>query len=484
MQVKKFEAPTVQEALEVIKRELGPEAIILQTRKMKKAFGLMSKESVEVTAAVSERSMQKKGYVEKRLRDNDLESVKRLPATKQGDLIDKYADKKIDAAISLEARASAMRDQVTLQSKGAPAQRKLTATRYADITEDGGMRKAPVAAARVVVTAPAVVAAPPTHQAQTLARLSAMGIASEVMAPAAVGMSLEEEFRHLKRMLEEVKTSQEKTGYSGAGVLSTPALQDAFDQLVLSGLDRKVAHSLVKKASFELGDGRAESPDDVLDQIAVELMDSTPVNSMFESMFQAQGSGPRVFAIVGPTGVGKTTTLAKLASEAGLKRGMKVGLINLDQYKIGAGDQLETYAKILKVAYRSVGTAEELNAAMMDFKSLQLVLIDTAGRSQRDPSALQKLHDILSVVPQLETQLVLAATTRDAELYDQAHRFSMFTPSGVIFSKLDEATTFGTIYNVAKKSSLPLSYFTTGQRVPEDLEVATRERLAALIMDL
>src|SRR5215472_14168797 len=94
MQVKKFEAPTIQEALEVIKRELGPEAIILQTKKLKKGFGLMNRESVEVTAAVSERSIQKKSFAENRLRDSDKELVKKLPAGRQGDLYDKYADGK------------------------------------------------------------------------------------------------------------------------------------------------------------------------------------------------------------------------------------------------------------------------------------------------------------------------------------------------------------------------------------------------------
>src|SRR6201995_5340034 len=95
MQVKKFEAPTIQEALEVIKRELGPEAIILQTKKLKKGFGLMNKESVEVTAAVSDRSIQKKSFAESRLRDSDRQQVGRLGASKQGDIFDKISDKKL-----------------------------------------------------------------------------------------------------------------------------------------------------------------------------------------------------------------------------------------------------------------------------------------------------------------------------------------------------------------------------------------------------
>ena len=90
----------------------------------------------------------------------------------------------------------------------------------------------------------------------------------------------------------------------------------------------------------------------------------------------------------------------------------------------------------------------------------------------------------MSSVPELQTQLVLAVTTRDSELYDMANRFSIFRPEGIIVSKLDEATSYGSLYNVSQKASLPLISFTTGQRVPEDIEDATRERVAALLLDL
>ena len=197
-----------------------------------------------------------------------------------------------------------------------------------------------------------------------------------------------------------------------------------------------------------------------------------------------QQNGPAVIALVGPTGVGKTTTVAKMASEALLKRNLKVGLINLDSYKVAAFDQLGTYAKILNVPFRSVSTQEELKAALLDFQSLNLVLVDTTGRSQRDPGSLKDMQAMLSSVPNLRTHLVLSVITRDSELYDMATRFSIFRPQGLIMSKLDEATIFGSIYNVSQKVKLPLLYFTTGQRVPEDIEEASRERVASLILNL
>jgi flagellar biosynthesis protein FlhF len=291
-------------------------------------------------------------------------------------------------------------------------------------------------------------------------------------------------------MIEEMKSAQEGIGAVAAGnaaaggALATPALQDAFEQLVLGGMDKRYAYALVKRAAFDLGEERSRNPEDVLDQLASGLMESTEIAESLPAAQEGARSGPTVLALVGPTGVGKTTTVAKMASDALLKRNLKVGLINLDSYKVAAFDQLSTYAKILNVPFRSVANEAELQAALLDFKGLDLVLVDTTGRSQRDPASLREMQTLLKTVPGIRTQLVLAVATRDTELYDQASRFGIFRPEGLVFSKLDEATLYGSIYNVAQKTQLPLLSFTTGQRVPEDLEAATRERVAALVLDL
>lgn len=502
MQVKKFEAPTIQEALEVIKRELGPEAIILQTKQYKRGFGLMSKASVEVTAAVSERALQKKSFTEKRLPEPQRKSVQKMPADRQAELYDKYMDRHLEQAmggaqdrVDMSRRTAApARGQTQAQAQtqakargakpAAPSQGGITPTRYIDIEDEdhAAARRAPAQRAQARPS--------PTQPAQSHQIHQAQGLQSPSPMPAQkanLGMTVEEEMGHLKRMIEELKTTQElPAGAMGGGSL-TPALQDAFEQLVLNGIDKRYALSLAKKVGFELGAERAQSPDDVLDQLAAEIMSSTEVLSPLSGIepgARASGQGPAVIALVGPTGVGKTTTVAKIASEALLKRNLKVGLINLDSYKIAAFDQLATYAKILNVPFRSAQSAEDLRAAIQDFRSLDVVLVDTTGRSQRDPKSLKEMEQLLQSVPGLRSQLVLSATTRDAELYDMANRFLSFRPQGIIFSKLDEATIYGAVYNVSQKSKLPLLYFTTGQRVPEDIEEATGERVAALIMDL
>ncbi|MGZ3694080.1 MAG: flagellar biosynthesis protein FlhF, partial [Bdellovibrionota bacterium] len=189
-------------------------------------------------------------------------------------------------------------------------------------------------------------------------------------------------------------------------------------------------------------------------------------------------------ALVGPTGVGKTTTIAKIASLGILEKKLRVGLINLDSYKVAAADQLATYAKIMNVPFRSVTTRDELQQAVYDFASLDLVLIDTTGRSQKDQESLLQLRHMLASIEDVQTALLISATTKDTDIAEVVARFKIFNPVGLVFSKLDETSLYGCIYNVHKRSNLPLLYFTVGQRVPEDIEKASAERIADLVLDL
>ena len=148
------------------------------------------------------------------------------------------------------------------------------------------------------------------------------------MGQLGAGMSVEEELRHLKRMIQEMKTTQEGSESvagpsANSGIFPIPALQDAFEQLVLNGMDKRFAFGLIKKVAFELGDDVSRNPEAVLDQLATEVMESTEVISPLSGVQpggKANGAGPVVIALVGPTGVGKTTTVAKMASDALLKR--------------------------------------------------------------------------------------------------------------------------------------------------------------------
>jgi flagellar biosynthesis protein FlhF len=484
MQVKKFEAATMQEALENVKRELGPEAVILQTRNQKKGLGLLSKGAfVEVTAAVSERSMTKKTRVESRLPASSREALNQLPAEKQAGVYDKYTSRHLQRAESTQERVqigSKREKAVGAKADPAEASKKITATRYIDIEDDKSKLD---------------------RFSRTNSPLGADSRTQEPPSRQASSSDLEREVKELKQMLEDLRKSQaepRERNFLDRGAeneqrnamiqisLDIPALHDAFEQLVVNGVDRRYALALVKKAGFALGEQESKKLDLVLDAVASELMDTirvmSPLNQI-EAERRAGGfKGPAVVSFIGPTGVGKTTTLAKIASEAQAKRRLKVGLINLDYFKVTAFDQLATYGKILHVPFRSVASVDDLRVALHDFKNLDLVLVDTTGRSHRDPQSLNEVQELLAAVPELITFLTLSATTRDSELFDAASKFSNFKPRGLVLSKLDEVIVYGGIYNISQKVDLPLLYFTTGQKVPDDIEEATRERLVSLLL--
>ena len=482
MQVKKFEAPTIQEALENVKRELGPEAIILQTKNHKRGFGLMSKASVEVTAAISERSLQKKQLVESRLPPANQAILKKFSAGKQADVFDKYLDKHLEKANQTKdqvefnsvnkGKSVAIKNSPSKKAPSAPAMatspvaaapKKITATRYIDIEDDQDQKK--------------------PNQNSNL----------DVAESHRKTMSLEEEVHYLKNMIQELKTAQEQDSANFKGTqgypfhqtaLDIPALQEAFEQLVVNGVDRRYVLTLIKKVAFELGPDRSRSHEEVLDVLASEIMDSVHVAPQLKDFGERKLAQRSVIALVGPTGVGKTTTAAKLASELHLKKSLRVGLINLDSQNVRAFDQLATFAKIIQVPFRSISSLDDLRAALQDFQSLDVVVIDTVGSSQRDLDALREAQNSLKNIPNLKTYLTISATTRDTEMYDIANRFSIFNPQGLVISKLDEATMYGSIFNLSQKVKIPFAFFTTGQTVPGDLEDATCERVAALVMEI
>lgn len=193
-------------------------------------------------------------------------------------------------------------------------------------------------------------------------------------------------------------------------------------------------------------------------------------------------AGPHVVALIGPTGVGKTTTIAKLAANLKLREKRKVGLITIDTYRIAAIDQLKKYADIIGSPLRVVGSAEDLRSAVQAMTDCEFVLIDTAGRSPNDTLKLNELKSFLAAASPDEVHLVLATTASQASAELAIDRFGDVRADKLIFTKLDEAANVGIVLNVIRKVGRPLSYVTTGQDVPDDIEEAKGKRLAQLIL--
>ena len=191
----------------------------------------------------------------------------------------------------------------------------------------------------------------------------------------------------------------------------------------------------------------------------------------------------RIVMLVGPTGVGKTTTLAKLATHYSIKYRYKVGLITLDSYRIGAYDQLAFYAKKLKLSINAVNDTAEFTKSLDELKYCDYILIDTIGSSQHDKQKLDILKKYANSDYNIDVNLVLCATTKYEDLMDIYNAFGVLNIDTLIFSKLDESKGFGNLFSLVYDTKKPVSYFTIGQEVPEDILVARNDYLADCIIN-
>jgi flagellar biosynthesis protein FlhF len=279
---------------------------------------------------------------------------------------------------------------------------------------------------------------------------------------------LENEIQNLKAMIAQL-ARQGVAVVSESVPSGVPARNRWVSLLTEAEVEEDIAGELIQSLSEDtLSEGALQS------LIAERLLTSGPIT--------LQEAQPKVVILVGPTGVGKTTTIAKLAAQYALLQKRRVGLITIDTYRIAAVEQLRTYSQIIDVPIRVVYSSNELPSAVREFSSMDVVFVDTAGRSQRNTMQIGELKACCERLVDCEVHLVLSSTTKTRDLYDIVQRFSVMPLHRVIWTKLDESTTFGNILNVAVKHPLPISYVTTGQRVPEDVEVAEANKLASLVV--
>jgi flagellar biosynthesis protein FlhF len=248
---------------------------------------------------------------------------------------------------------------------------------------------------------------------------------------------------------------------------------DLLDCELSEELARELIDQLRRAGGEQLGD-RAAAKGRIVKMIESQVVVSGPI--------QVTPGRRRLAALVGPTGVGKTTTIAKLAAHYRLKEKRRVGLITVDTYRIGAVEQLRTYADIIDLPMLVVSTPREMREAVGRMDGLDLILMDTAGRSPRDEVRIQELRAFLTEAEADEVHLVLSAVTGGRGLEQTAERFAGVGTTALLLTKLDEATGLGNILPVLRSSKLPLSYLTDGQNVPDDIEIAAAGRVARLIM--
>jgi len=188
-----------------------------------------------------------------------------------------------------------------------------------------------------------------------------------------------------------------------------------------------------------------------------------------------RGNRPYVIALVGPTGAGKTTTIAKLAANAALVEGKRVKLVTLDNFRVGGVDQIRTFADLIGLPLDVLEHADQLTTALDD--SYDLVLIDTAGRSPRETAPIAELAEVLGTLPPVEVHIVIPAATSAPAIDQLVARYQSLGPTRLLFTKLDEVDSAPELTRAPARTGLPITWVTTGQAVPEDLEEPTRARL-------
>jgi flagellar biosynthesis protein FlhF len=391
MRIKRYEAPTIQEALMKVKKDLGPEAVILYTKTFRKGgvLGLFGRPMAEITAGV------------------DLNLL----------------------------------DDVTKRKNASPA-----------IPTPGRVE---VPLAKAVSTATVASVPPP--------------IGSLDPARAKV--------KALQRELNEMKTSSLATVLRELNPADTSILlSEGFNKVKKKMVRQEVEDFLIQRIikgmiAEKIDPEKNEELSAWLRRFVSSTVKIAP--SALATNFQ------KIISFVGPTGVGKTTTLAKLAARFSLMEGKKVAMVTADTYRIAATEQLKTYGRIMGIPVEVADSADDISSILTKYKNVDLVLVDTAGRSPSNDEQMEELKRFIDRSQPDEIHLVLSATTKYYDMIRIIERFGSVVPiNRMIFTKLDETRFYGAFLNLMNNFQIPLSYYSTGQNVPDDLEVPEAQSLA------
>jgi flagellar biosynthesis protein FlhF len=263
------------------------------------------------------------------------------------------------------------------------------------------------------------------------------------------------------------ETPQEEEPDSEEDKARINLLKLLYTKMTDNEIDEKYAHDIIEEIDKNC------KPDVTMDFMLSEIYQRMILKLGKPYVLGNEGKGPNVVFFVGPTGVGKTTTIAKIASLYRLEKQKKVALLTADTYRIAAAEQLRTYANILEVPFRVVYTTDEISAAIEDFRDYDYILVDTTGHSPNNESQFENVGDLINSVNasvQKEVFLVLSASTKYKDLKSIADTYKGIADYKLIFTKLDETSTLGNIYNIKLYTGASLSYVTCGQNVPDDIE--------------
>jgi len=276
--------------------------------------------------------------------------------------------------------------------------------------------------------------------------------------------------RHIERPLNVSSFSIP----SNAPVLP-PEAASLYFYLTETGLDEGIAEEMVLRLCDKLNPKRGWDREKIKHFLGALVDKQVRTGGLLRKIKKK-----RTVALIGPTGVGKTTTIAKLATKM-VRNNVSVGLITIDHFRVGAVDQLKKFAQTMNVPLLAASNQRDFNTAIRAFHSRQVVLIDTAGQNPRDLDLLDRLNQTLNSAENVERHLVLSAPTKERDLSAFIDLYHSINFDYLLFSKLDETTTYGGLLNSYFAADKPFSYFTTGQKVPEDIEEASSDKLTDLL---
>jgi flagellar biosynthesis protein FlhF len=477
MNVKKYRAATMRDALEQVKSELGDEALVLGSKSLKRrgflGFGARDMVEVRVSLEFTNANSKEKSKPTTNRRKN-FTSLSLNESKPNTTTLRETRNNNAFSALAARAYATEATEAKPNTFSLPPASLRATV---------------PVAVA-AATTAKQVVeetAAPPVVVAETTSTEKIDTQAPKRDSLMAELDRLRAEVREVKftltnnsrQHLEDLKGMHSVASFGeGEGELYDSPFYETYLHLANLGLSPEISRTAVRSAIASGVETR-----NVHELARIGLVNTLPSLITFGddplAPRNSSATNQSVVALVGPTGVGKTTTIAKLAARAALRERKRVELITLDTYRIAAVEQLRTYAEIIGAGFHVPRSVLELDALVQRFSKEATVLIDTIGRSARDLADQLELADYLRNNEQIVKCLAIQATTHPSDASLAIDKFALFGVNELVITKLDETGRSGAAICTAAAARLPLAYLCTGQRVPEDIEKATAQSLVA-----